>query len=420
MFRINLFLKLNIFFQAIFLRKKKKIYLDTIAREISKQSGKKKVVFTNQCRVGLLYLLKYLKSKFHNKNQIIFASYNLAEMINVAKNLNFKVKFVDIDYKNGVIEINKLIQLVNKKTCAVVLTNMFNNYSNSLKIKNLCKKKKIKLIEDNAIYFDNYTKIKNKKIFSGYLGDYTLYSFNIMKHISAFFGGAVATNDKEFYKFFLKESKNMKDFFKIKLLKQIVIFFILKIMSIKYLYKILFIHIIKFSHLNNIKPILKIFYPSLKFKKYSFDRSYFTSISDLTVRLSYLQILDKKQRAINFFERRKKNIYYQKKLSLLKDKNVRLIKIHDFNYQNFIDYPILAKNKSKLNSYLLRRGFEIRYIYYKNCEPIFNKGKLNCKNSEIFEKEIICLPNHSKITYSYIDKIVKNIGLFYKAKSLRR
>ena len=69
------------------------------------------------------------------------------------------------------------------------------------------------LIEDNAIYFDNFTKEKNKKIFSGSLGDFSIYSFNIMKQLSAFYGGALATNNKEFIDFFNKEEKLNKDFF---------------------------------------------------------------------------------------------------------------------------------------------------------------------------------------------------------------
>lgn len=414
MFRINLFLKINIFFRGFFLSNNTKTYIKTITSEISNQSKKKKVVITNSCRVGFLYLLKYFRSKFKNKNEIIFVSYNLAEMINVAKNLNFKIKFLDVNLNDGNINIKKLNYLVNKKTCALVLTNMFNDYSNSLKIKNFCKKKKIKLIEDNAIYFDNYTLIKNKKFFSGQLGDYILYSFNIMKHISAFFGGAVSTNDSDFYNFFLNETKNNKTFFKLKLFKQIFIFFILKIMSIKILYKLIFIHLIRVSHEYNIKSIMRLFYPSLRFKKYLFDNSYFTQVSNLTIKTAYLQILDKKQRNHYFYERKKKNIYYQKKLIKMDNKNIQLIKIKDFNYQNYIDYPILVTNKKKLNSFLLKKGFELRYIYYKNCELIFKKSNFICKNSKLFEEAMVCLPNHGKINYSYIDELIKNIDNFYK------
>ena len=44
------------------------------------------------------------------------------------------------------------IKKINNKTLVAVITNIFNNYQET-KIKDICKKNKIPLIEDNAIYF---------------------------------------------------------------------------------------------------------------------------------------------------------------------------------------------------------------------------------------------------------------------------
>ena len=89
---------------------------------------------------------------------------------------------------------------------------MFNDYNNALKIKKLCKKKKILFIEDNAIYFDNFRFSNKKKIFSGTLGDYTLYSFNIMKNISGLYGGGISCNDLNFSKFNMNLQSSLKSF----------------------------------------------------------------------------------------------------------------------------------------------------------------------------------------------------------------
>ena len=129
-------------------------------------------------------------------------------MVNVAIKLNFKVIFCDIDYKTGTISISKLQKLITNNTSALVLTNMFNNYSIGQKIKKLALKRKITLIEDNAIYFENFTKKNNKKIYAGFLGDFSIYSFNIMKNISTLYGGAITTNNKDFIKFYNKNMKN--------------------------------------------------------------------------------------------------------------------------------------------------------------------------------------------------------------------
>ena len=80
-----------------------------------------------------------------------------------------------------------------------------------------------------------------------------------MKNISSLYGGAISTNDKKFIDFFKKETAQLKNFSNFVLIKQIVIFFILKLMSIKLLYKSLFRYIIEYSHKNKIQFILKIF-----------------------------------------------------------------------------------------------------------------------------------------------------------------
>ena len=161
------------------------------------------------------------------------------------------------------------------------------------------------LIEDNAIYFDNYTKIKNRKYYSGSVGDYTIYSFNIMKNISAMYGGALATNDKKFINYYKNETSTLPNLRRELIFKQSLIFLILKIMGLQVLYKTIFFHIIKFAHKNNIKILLKLFYPSLKFKIISFPKTYFSKISNYSLKLVYLQLIDRQKR-INDFNSRKK------------------------------------------------------------------------------------------------------------------
>ena len=411
MFRIWLHLSLPDFIKNLFIKKNNSLNLKKIEKFLSKQSNKKFSSIFSQCRVGFLYVLKFLKSKSFKK-EIIFCAYNLPEMVNIAHNLGLSVKFCDIDYKTGCININQLKENVSRNTLAIVLTNMFNDPEHSEKIKKIANKLKVTLIEDNAIYFDNFYELNKKKTYSGNFGDYSVFSFNIMKNISSLYGGAVTTNNQDFINYYVKEMKNLKSFDKINLLKQITIFFILKIMSVKILYKYLFVHIIRASHKFKLFYILRIFYPSLQEVKINFPKYYFNKISDLSLRLTWSQLNNKTRRLKIFNTRKLKNEYYTKKLSKIKSNNLNFINIKDYNYQNFLDFPILVKDKHNLNNYLLKKGIEVRFKHYYNCQKLFG-SKLHCINAEKFENELICLPNHPKITISYIDFIVNNIELYY-------
>ena len=410
-FRINIYLKFKIYLFAFFLIKNK---FEKKIEKLIKQNSKKKVfVLTSQLRVGFLLLLKYLKYKYPQKNEIIFLPYNLAEMINVAKNLNFKPIFSNLNYDSGFYDFRYLKKNIKKNTLALVITNMFNSYEDTIKIKKFCKKNKIILIEDNAICFDNFKIKKNNKTYTGVFGDYSLYSFNIMKNISALYGGGVSTNDIKFIKFCTTEKLNYSHFPLFLYIKQNLIYFFLKIISVNFIYKKFFFKIVKYAHLKKNLFLLKLFYPSLKFEKKKLPNYYFSNIANLSKKLIYLQLINKKYRLENHKIRKNKNLLYYNQFKKLKIKQIKMILIKDFNFQNFMDFPILVKDKYKLNKFLLTKGIELRSIYYANCSKLF---KMNNKspNAEKYEKEILCLPNHKKIKKEYIIFIVSCIHEFYR------
>ena len=136
-FRINIYLKIKHYLFSFFIKENN--FKKNLDHAFKKSVQKKYFIFTSQLRVAFLILLKYLKFKFPEKNEIIFSSYNLAEMVNVSKNLNYKIKFCDLDYDTGFFNIKDLKKKINKKTIAVVLTNMFNSYEDTIFIRNLCK-----------------------------------------------------------------------------------------------------------------------------------------------------------------------------------------------------------------------------------------------------------------------------------------
>ena len=368
-FRINIYLKFKIYLFAFFLIKNK---IEKKIQKLIKENSKKKVfVLTSQLRVGFLLLLKYLKYKYPQKNEIIFLPYNLAEMINVAKNLNFKPIFSNLNYDSGFYDFRYLKKNIKKNTLALVITNMFNSYEDTIKIKKFCKKNKIILIEDNAIYFDNFKIKKNNKIYTGRFGDYSLYSFNIMKNISALYGGGVSTNDIKFIKFCKTEKLNYSNFPLFLYIKQNLIYFFLKIISVNFIYKNFFFRIVKYAHLKKNLFLLKLFYPSLKFEKKKLPNYYFSNIANLSKKLIYLQLINKKYRLENHKIRKNKNLLYYNQFKKLKIKQIKMILIKDFNFQNFMDFPILVKDKYKLNKFLLTKGIELKSIYYVNCSKFF-------------------------------------------------
>ena len=71
----------------------------------------------------------------------------------------------------------------------------------------------------------------------------------------------------------------------------------------------------------------------------------------------------------------------------------------------------MVKNKDSFNKYLLKKRIETRYKHYYDCEKLFKKNSKST-NANKYENELICLPLHEKVTFTYIDYVVKNIDRY--------
>lgn len=410
-FRINIYLQIKHFISSIFLNEPE--VSSKITKIINKYTNKKYTILTSQLRVGFYLLLKYLKQEFPQKNEIIISNYNLAEMINIPRNLNLKIVFAKSNENIFMFE-KDLKKKINKKTLAVVTTNIFNSYEDINKIKKICLKKKIPLIEDNALYFGNFHKNKNKKIYAGSIGDYSLNSFNIMKNISAMYGGSVSSNNNKFIVYAKKEVSEYKQFSLIKYAKQCFIFILLKLLSFKFLYRILFFDLIKYAHSANNKFILKFVYPSLNFRKKNISNDYHTKINSLSLKMILLQLKDTRNITQNHKKRKNNNIYFNKKFKQKRIEGLKLVSLKDPNFQNFNDFPIIVTDKKLLLNFLFQKGIETKAIQYLDCSKIFLSKNNKKEILDNFEDKILCLPNHKKISKKYIDYIIDCISSFQK------
>ena len=234
-----------------------------------------------------------------------------------------------------------------------------------------------------------------------------------MKNISGLYGGCVTFNDKDFLLFVRDNLKNFTLFPMLLYFRQLITFLILKLFSINLIYKNLIHLLFYFSFKNKINFIQNAIYPSLRFKKISIPHYYLSNISNFSKKLIYYQLVDKDRRKRNHNIRKTNNKLYYKYFKKIKSDQIRLFQIDDFNFQNFLDFPVLFNNREKLHLHLFKEGFDTKIVHYFDCSKLFN-SKTKCNNSKLVEKKILCLPNHDKINKYYIQNIVKKINLFYQ------
>lgn len=296
-----------------------------------------------------------------NKNDEVFVqSLTFVGSVNPILYVGANPHFVDCEKTNLCLDVEKLEQyieknfdlkkrgLFNKKSKryvrAIIVTHIFGMSPNMTKLKLLCKKYKLILIEDAAESIGS--KFNGKHL--GTFGSFSIVSFNGNKTITTGGGGAILLKDKRFYKNILslitvrKDKRNWED----------------KHLDIGFNYR-----------MPSINAALGI-----------------SQLNKLT------EILNKKKRVFNIY----------KKLF----KNNKVFKIMESNYNSETNHWLIA-GYIKLKSLKIKQVIYIAKKNSIHLKPIWSLNhkmknlskfpRMNLDNSIDLEKKIVCFPSSPKL-----------------------
>ena len=142
------------------------------------------------------------------KNNLVATAANAGMYATTAiLSIGAKPFYVDVDLNTNSINYQEACNAISKGVKAIVVTHLYGLANPDIKkIAQICKKKKIFLIEDCAQAHG----AKIEKDFVGSFGDVSILSFGIMKNISALYGGAIITDSSEINKFAQKRIKSFR------------------------------------------------------------------------------------------------------------------------------------------------------------------------------------------------------------------
>ena len=195
-------------------------YVRKLENEIVKFTGSKYAITTSTGTSALhLSLLAIGVNKNH---EILVPAFNFIAAANAILYCNATPHFVDIDNKNLGIDVDYLENYletntikknkhyINKKTkkiiYAIIPVYVFGNSYDIQKLKKICKKFNIKIIEDSAEALGTFYKNQH----AGTFGLAGCLSFNGNKIITTGVGGAVITNNSNIYKYIKDKINNGK------------------------------------------------------------------------------------------------------------------------------------------------------------------------------------------------------------------
>ena len=183
-------------------------YVSLFEREMSKFTKAKYAIALNSGTAALDLSLNLLDVK--KNDEVIVPSITFISPINCVLYHNASPIFMDCDDTFNM-DIKKTLEFItletsfngkysiNKKTKkiikALIIVHVFGNVVDFTKLRIICKKRNIKILEDASESLGSFS---NKKIHTGLIGDIGCLSFNANKIITTGAGGMILTNNKNF------------------------------------------------------------------------------------------------------------------------------------------------------------------------------------------------------------------------------
>ena len=160
-------------------------------KNFAKYIGHKNAVAVSSGTAALEVAIKALNLK--KGDEVIAPNFTIISSTLAVIKEGLKIKFIDCNLYDWNMNLDKTIKSITKKTKVIIATHIYNFPFRIDKLKKICEKKNIILIEDAAEVLGQ--KIYNKKC--GSFGDISTFSFYANKQITTGEGGMITTNNSK-------------------------------------------------------------------------------------------------------------------------------------------------------------------------------------------------------------------------------
>ncbi len=171
-------------------------YVENFRNEIKNYTDAKYAYLTTSATTALTMALKVLDIKVGD--EVIVSDFSFPATANVVEDLGAVPIFADVDMDTFNMLSEDLENKITLKTKAVIFVDALGNPSGIHKIKEICQKNNIPLIEDGACAIGS----SEKNIRCGNIADITCFSFHPRKLLTTGEGGAITFNNDTYLDFF--------------------------------------------------------------------------------------------------------------------------------------------------------------------------------------------------------------------------
>ena len=175
--------------------------IERFEHELRVRFSSRHAICVSQCRVGIYFAVKAL---IKPGQEVILSPYTIADVINMVIFAGGRPVFADVDRETCNISAMEVEQLINENTGAVLITHLHGVAAQAHRIKEICDRASIPMIEDCAQSFG--VEEQGKPV--GTIGDVGIFSLEMHKNLPTWRGGVVVTERDDVMKLIQEESKD--------------------------------------------------------------------------------------------------------------------------------------------------------------------------------------------------------------------
>jgi len=358
------------------------------------------VVPLSRGRLAVYLSVKHTVTPIRRK--VIMSPFTIFDVVNMVRLGGGVPEFIDTNPGTVHVSCSSLEQAIDKDTAAVIVTHYHSTNREIEAIAQLCRTRRVALIEDCAISLGG--RMDGKHV--GSFGDFAIFSFGLFKFVSTYLGGALVVRDPDTRaavegKLAAWPRMQTRDLaphavtgVKLSVLTNPVMFdhFTFPLFRLGYLQNLEFI---KKNAQNDPNPFLRHEFPN-QFRR----RPCLFQLREFTRQLPLVEA-DRRRRLENA-------IHYYRNFS---GTNIDgLPEEPNQNTDCYLNFPVLLKvDRTAFVRQMMKAGFDLSIYYYRNCAEIeaFVEYEKKLPNVSNLVRRIVFFPVYPQVDSDYIDQLTK-------------
>lgn len=349
-----------------------------------------------------------IKAVIRPGQKVILSPFTIVDVINMVITAGGIPQFADIDSKTGNISIDKIRELINSETGAVLITHLHGLAAEVVEIKQLCDQYNVPLIEDCAQAFS--TRVNNQYV--GTFGKAGIFSFGMYKILNSFYGGLLITQDKNLYEKINDELTQLPWFSLKKYSKKILFALSTDISTAPVIFQAFTYWLFRFGYLKKIHWLNNLVTVDRHPKRKDTLPLHF---KQRMLPIQAKQLLKQlPQLEKNNAERIKRAVLYYNGLS---DLPHIILPPHHTDYSHlYTYYPIQVPDRHALMHYAFEKKRDWVLSHYHNCANLtcFKEYYTSCPSAQKTAESLIYLPTYPRYPLTEVQKNIEIFRAFYE------